>query len=115
AWGTHTFLIEQGETVAFPVWDSSPEAHTIEEWKWAVTWYNDDLEYLDDIDISVWNTCPAGGGAAQKIAGQSDADFRNRIHLTAAQIGGKCLEMRVYGYAVRPGGIWVDMADMYHG
>lgn len=115
AWGTHTFLIEQGETVAFPVWDSSPEAHTIEEWKWAVTWYNDDLEYLDDIDISVWNTCPAGGGAAQYVAGQSDADFRNRIHLTAAQIGGKCLEMRVYGYAVRPGGIWVDMADMYHG
>jgi hypothetical protein len=114
-WGTHTFLIEQGETVAFPVWDSGPESYSIEEWKWAVTWYNDDLEYLDDIDISVWNTCPVGGGPAQYVTGQSDADFRNRVHLTASQIGGKCLEMRVYGFAVRPGGIWVDMADMFHG
>jgi hypothetical protein len=115
AWGTHTFLIHQGETVTFPVWDSGPESNSITEWKWAVTWYNDDLEYLEDIDISVWNTCPAGGGAAQYVAGQSDADFRNRVHLTAAQIGGKCLEMRVYGYSVRPEGMWVDMADMYHG
>lgn len=115
AWGSHTFLIQQGETVTFPVWDSGPESYAIEEWKWAVTWYNDDLEYLDDIDISVWNTCPAGGGAAQYITGQSDADFRNRVHLTASQIGGRCLEMRVYGYAVRPEGMWVDMADMYHG
>jgi hypothetical protein len=115
AWGTHSFKIMQGQTVTFPVWDAGPESNSIEEWKWAVTWYNTDLEYLDDVDISVYNTCPVGGGPAQYVAGQNDYDWRNRVRLTAAQIGGKCLEMRIYGYSIRPEGLWVDMADMYHG
>lgn len=115
AWGTHTFKIVQGQTVTLPVWDAGPESYSIEEWKWALTWYNSDLEYLDDVDISVYNTCPAGGGPAQYIAGQTDYDWRNRIRLTAGQIGGKCLEMRIYGYSIRPEGLWIDMADMYHG
>lgn len=113
-WGTHTFLIHQGETVAFTVGDAGPESNAVDEWTWAVTWYVSDLNAVDDIDISVWNTCPAGGGAAQQIASQTDFDYRNRIRLAANEIGGRCLEMRVYGFAVRPEGMWVDMADMFH-
>lgn len=113
-WGTHTFAIHQGETVAFTVGDAGPESYAVDEWTWAVTWYVSDLNSVDDIDISVWNTCPAGGGAAQQIASQTDFDYRNRIRLAANEIGGRCLEMRVYGYSVRPEGMWVDMADMFH-
>lgn len=57
----------------------------------------------------------SGSAGRQIIASQTDYDWRNRIRSTASQIGGKCLEMRVYGFAIRPEGLWVDMADMYHG
>ena len=37
------------------------------------------------------------------------------IDRTAADIGGKCLEMRVYGYNVPAGGRTVYMTDFFHG
>lgn len=113
-WGTHIVTIHQGETIAFSVGGSGPESSSITEWKWAVTWFDNQLAYLSDIDVSVYNTCPAGGGPAQYITGQNDGDFRNRIRLTTAEISGRCLEMRLYGYSVRPEGVEVYSADMFH-
>jgi hypothetical protein len=47
----------------------------------------------------------------RKVSGY---DYRNRIRLAASEVGGKCLEMRVYGYNVPPGGRVIYMSDMFH-
>ena len=114
-WGSRAITVRQGETVTFPVWDSGPESGAITEWKWAVTWMGQNLTNYPDIDVSVYNTCPSGGGAPQLVASQSDEDFRNRIRLTSDDIAGRCLEMRITGRANIPtGGIVVYSADMFH-
>jgi hypothetical protein len=113
AWGARSFKIYNGQTVSWPVGDSGPESYSVTQWKWALTWAETSLDGVADIDISVWNTCPPGGTPVQ-VAGQSDYDIRNRIHLRASEIGGKCLEMRAYGYNVPPEGRVVYSSDYFH-
>jgi hypothetical protein len=113
AWQWRYFTINQGETVSWPVWGTTVSA-VAREWKWALTWFEDDLNNVADIDISVWDTCPPGGGAPVYLAGQSDYDLRNRIRLTGAQIQGRCLQLRAYGFNVPAGGRVVYTTDYYH-
>jgi hypothetical protein len=113
-WGTHISHISTGTTAKFTVGDAGPEPANITEWKWAVQWPESNLQAISDVDIYVYNTCPAGGGGPVLVASQTDYDYRNRIRLTTADISGKCLEMWIYGQNVASGGIDVYSVDMFH-
>ncbi len=113
AWGARIFTIYDKQTVSWPVGDPGPESYAVTQWKWALTWAETSLDGVADIDISVWDTCPPGGTPVF-VAGQWDYDIRNRIHLRASEVGGRCLEMRVYGYHVPPEGRVVYSSDYFH-
>lgn len=88
---------------------------SVTEWKWAVTHVDADQTSASWVAVEVYNTCPSGGGPAVLVAAQSDIDYRKRIRLTAAEIGGRCLEARITALHAPPGGVTVYSADMFHG
>lgn len=109
-WGWRAVVIQDGQELAYSVWDTGPESPAVTEWKMAVMWDAPDLENVPDIVVRVVDTC---NGGATVLSDYSYAP-RKRLHLTAPQIGGKCLEMRVLGWDVPPGGTVVYMADYFH-
>jgi hypothetical protein len=113
-WGLRGFVIHDKQTVSWTVMDPGPESSLFTQWKWVLTWFENDLNNVADIDISVWDTCPAGGGAPVMVASQADYDLRNRITLGASELRGRCLEMRAYGYNVPPEGRLVYTTDYVH-
>lgn len=113
-WGWHSFTIAQGQTVTWPVWDTGPESTALTEWKWAALWDEPDLQNVADIDFYVYNTCPSGGGAPVLVASDVGYSLRTHMRLSQSQIGGRCLEMRAYGYKVPAAGRTVYTADFFH-
>lgn len=97
-----------------PINGGAPMGSGITQSKWVVTWSEPDLNNVADIDISLWDTCPAGGGGPQLIAIQNDYDLRNRIERRAPGIAGKCLEKRFVGYSVPPQCRLIYSSDLWH-
>jgi hypothetical protein len=112
-WGWRSFTIQNGQTVSWTVWDAGAESPLVRQWKWAFTWFENDLNNVADIVIKVVNTCPSGGGEVT-VASDYSYDLRKRIHLGQAEISGRCLEMRAYGWKVPAGGRVVYSADYFH-
>jgi len=113
-WGCHQFALTNGETRSFSVGDANPESTSIMQWKAALTFNEPDLMDAGDIDLEVWNTCPSGGGEVRVNADVS-LDIRSRVWLQSYQVGGKCLEYRVYGWHVPQGETrTVSVCDYYH-
>jgi hypothetical protein len=113
-WGWRTFVIHQGETIAWTVGGSGPESSLLTQWKWAFFWDEFNMKNSSDVVIHVWDTCPSGGGAALLQAFDMSFSYRKRIRLVGDQIHGKCLEMRAYAYETPPEGVRVYSADYYH-
>ncbi|MCL2823110.1 MAG: S8 family serine peptidase [Polyangiaceae bacterium] len=111
-WAYRSFTIQQGQWVAWPV-GSGALGSTVNQWKWAATWFESDLQNVADIDFYVYDVCPPGGGE-ELIA--LDATYRigTRFDLKKAELTGKCLEMRAYGYSVPRGGRTIWSANYYH-
>lgn len=114
-WYTHSFSISAGQTVAFTTaMGTSPMPSTVTQWKVASFIVDDDFENATDVDISVWNTCPVGGGAPVQLGFDSSYDNRSRIDLRGG-LGGKCLEYRLTAITLPPGASkTVYVADYYH-
>jgi hypothetical protein len=110
-WGTQARHIYQGETLEWPVWSSGPESPYITQWKWALTWFEDDLAKQSDIVIAVVDSC-AGNVV---IASDLSYDFRKRIHLRQAEIANKCLVMRATAHRTPSSGTTFYTADYFHG
>lgn len=53
-------------------------------------------------------------GADGRVASQTDHDLRNKIQLRDAQVAGRCLEMRIYGYNVPAEGRTIYTTDYFH-
>jgi hypothetical protein len=102
------------DVVTMAVNGGAPIGSGITQTKWVVTWSEPDLNNVADIDISVWDTCPAGGVPVQLVASQSDYDLRNRIDLRTPNITGKCLEKRFVGFSVPPAGRLIYSSDLFH-
>lgn len=114
-WGVHDVTVSQGSDIAFTVNDAGPESASVTQWKVAMTWDEPNFGDGADIDLYVYNTCPAGGGGRQLVAAQADFDVRNRITLTQSQISGRCLEYHLVGHYVPAGQTrTVYVADYYH-
>lgn len=111
AWGWRYFGINQGESVSWTVGDAGPETGTT-QWKMMLSWDEPDLSSAADIDVTIVDTCPPGGGT-QIVASQLDYDIRNRFQLR--NISAKCLEVRVQGFNVPPGGRSVHAVYYRHG
>jgi Subtilase family len=112
-WGAHSFRIYDGETHAFSVGSAGPESPSIQQWKWAGLWFEDDLQQVADIDFFVYDTCPPGGGEVV-IAKDVGFGLRTRFTLLGPEIRNRCLEMRVVGTAVPSEGRQVWLADYFH-
>jgi hypothetical protein len=110
-WGTQVFHMNQGDTITWPVWDAGPESSDITQWKWAFTWFDQNLGSTANVDIRVIDTCH--GNANVRIT--NSWDLRKRIVLRQPDIAGKCLAMRAYATNVPSGGIDVFSADYFHG
>jgi len=108
-WGWRSFRIYQGEWHSWPVWDTGPESSAITKWKWVVFTKEHDLTATSFVIASVYDTC-AGAG---HVKSDYTATINKRITLDGADIGGRCLEMRVYGYQVPPGGVELYSADYF--
>lgn len=113
-WGVHSFTISDGETVSWPVGDSGPEDSNLTQWKWAVTWFPEDMTSVNDITIEVVDTCVNPG---EQVAWDQSFDTAKRIHLREDDIcivtGCRCLEMRAYGWDVE-GTETIYTADYFH-
>jgi len=113
-WLTRSGSITQGQTVVYEVGNSTAaEPSGITEFKLSLTWTDSDMDNMTDIDVSVWDMCPAGGGATQ-VQVQNDYDFHNRIRIASPNVSGKCLQIRVYGYHV-PSSKTFYLTDMFYG
>jgi len=112
-WNMHALRIHDGETHAFSVGAPGPESPSIQQWKWAALWFEDDFQNVADVDFFVYDTCPPGGG---EVLVTADLGFglRTRVTLLQPDISGRCLEMRVVGTAVPAEGRDVWMADYFH-
>ncbi len=108
-WGWRSFRIYQGEERSWPVWSTGPESSAITKWKWVVFTKEHDLTATSFIIARVYDTC-AGAGY---VKGDYTATINKRITLDGADIGGRCLEMRVYGYQVPPEGVELYSADYF--
>ena len=103
-WGWRSVTVTQGQTVTFDVGGPGVEAAGITDWKMAALWTPSDLQNVPDVDFFVDNTCAFGGGTSTLLA-DTGYDVRTRFRLSGADIAGKCLRMRLYGYSVPPGGV----------
>ena len=84
-------------------------------WKSAVTWFENDLNKIADIDVFLVDTCPPGGGEVILMR-QDDYDTRNRLAFkNDPYYVGKCLQMKVHGYNVPVGGRVVYAVDYFSG
>jgi len=109
-WGSQTKHINQGEVLTWTVNDSGPENPAITQWKWALTWFDDDLSNASNIVINVVDTCVSG----LSVGIDWSYDYRKRVHLRADKIANRCLEMRAWALKTPPGGINFFTADYYH-
>lgn len=114
SWYSRIGSISQGQTVTYEVGNSTAAEPTgITEFKLALVWTDSDMNNVTDLDVSVWDMCPSGGGTIP-VQVQNDYDFHNRIRLVSPDISGKCLQIRVHGYHV-PSTKNFYLTDMYHG
>lgn len=111
-WGWRAFTIYEGQTVTWNVGTSGPESTSITEWKWATLWFEPDLQNVADIDFEVWDMCAPGGPVM--LHADWSLSLRSRFNLLGPSIGGKCLQMRAYGYRVPAQGRVIYSADYYH-
>jgi len=109
-WGWRARTINEGETLTWTVGGSDAESTSVTQWKWAVTWFDSDLENSSDIVIRVRDTCAGNVVVASDVS----YDFRKRIQLRQSQIGGKCLEMEAQAIRTPSGGTTFYSADYYH-
>ena len=112
-WGWRSEHLDQGETKTWTVGGSGAESTAVDEFKWAVTWFDPDMNDASDVVIQLWNTCPSGGGQ-QLVAWDMTYNLRKSVHLLGEDIGNRCLEMRAIAYDTRPGGVWIYSADYWH-
>ncbi|MFZ6180925.1 S8 family serine peptidase [Nannocystis pusilla] len=102
AWACRKDTISHGQERAYPVWAPNyPLSASITTWKAAVTWQEDDYNNAADLDLKVYNTCPAGGGSPVLVVSDVSRDLRARVRMTA--VGGMCLEYRISGYHIPAG------------
>ena len=111
-WGSNVATVLAGNTSSFAIGGSGPEPAGPTEFKVVAHWTPTDLHSTSDIVLEVWNTCPAGGGAAVKLQHNWTYDYRKRIRRT--NIAGQCLEVRVVPYSVPAQGETVYIAYLYH-
>ncbi|MEM9463387.1 MAG: S8 family serine peptidase [Myxococcota bacterium] len=114
-WGWRSEVLQQGETKTWTVGSAAAESALVTQFKWAVTWFDNDLDESSDVVIRVYNTCPAGGGAPQYVSGDSGYNLRKSVRLSQSQISGRCLEMRATAYQAPAGGVRIYSADYWHG
>ena len=112
-WGWRAEHLDEGETKSWTVGGAGAESYAVEEFKWAVTWFDEDLENASDVVIRLYNTC-APGGTTQWVASDASFNLRKSIHLLGDEIGGRCLEMRATAYDTPPGGVVIWSADYWH-
>jgi hypothetical protein len=71
------------------------------------------MQNAADIDFHVFDTCAASG--KPMIGWDNSYNLRGRARLDTPNIGGKCLQMCVYGYNVPAGQTrTVYSADYFH-
>lgn len=113
-WEWQRLWVQHGATVSWQLQGPAAESTALTQLKWVVAVIDTELTGVPDIDLEVWDTCPAGGGSPVKLNWDSSYDLRSRIILNASEIGGRCLEMRIKGYSVASGGQWVYSALYNH-
>ena len=114
-WDWRKEHLEQFECAAWPVGDWGPESMDVQQWKWAVTTFEQDMANLSAVLIAVKDSCNNNDIIAQDFS----ADFRKRIHLQNLPnwdwyIGGKCLVMQACAFVAPSDGVWLYSADYFH-
>jgi len=113
-WGGRSFTINNNQTAKWNV-GVGPLPMGVTVWKSAVTWFENDLNKIADIDVFLVDTCPPGGGEVILMR-QDDYDTRNRLAFkNDPYYVGKCLQMKVHGYNVPVGGRVVYAVDYFSG
>ncbi|MCB9740319.1 MAG: S8 family serine peptidase [Deltaproteobacteria bacterium] len=113
-WEWQRLWVQHGATVSWQLQGPAAESTALTQLKWVVAVIDTELTGVPDIDLEVWDTCPAGGGSPVLLEWDYSLDLRSRIVLDASEIGGKCLEMRIKGFSVASGGQWVYSALYNH-
>ena len=87
------------------------KAEDITQLKWALAWFGD-LDAVPQISASIIDMCEGEEEEVIKTATSTNY-LRKRIRLSASEIGGRCLYMKVTGEDVGDG-VMVYSADYWH-
>ncbi|GMV44151.1 MAG: hypothetical protein AMXMBFR64_58670 [Myxococcales bacterium] len=115
-WFVGSAVINSGTTTVFQVGGTAaPEPVSLQQLKWAVVWFEPDMNAVAVIRTAVVDTCDPSGRDVV-IASDSDINslMRRRIRLEGHQIMGRCLELRIAGSSVPPAGRRVYTAWYTH-
>lgn len=110
-WSDTWWTMYNGTTAFQPLNGGSPIPAGVTEFKIVAAWYPPDPSAVDDVILTLHDTCGGGG----LIGWDYSYDFRKRIRLAGAAVVGRCLEARLQGYSVKPGGVKVYVSHMWHG
>jgi hypothetical protein len=110
-WGWQRITVYNGDYISVDVNGPGAEPSGLTEYKLAAIWFPASFSDVSDIDVELWDTC---GPLPNMIVQQQDYDYHNRLRIAGRQAAGKCLQVRLRGYAVRAGGEYVYLAHTFH-
>ena len=94
SWGSHSFLLSPGQTVAFTLGDGNPLPASILGWKLAVIADENTYGEMPDLNVRIVDTCVASNPIVQsaaRLAGRWRVVLDQNVH----SLPGKCLEARI--------------------
>ncbi|MFZ1865007.1 MAG: S8/S53 family peptidase [Polyangiales bacterium] len=107
-----TFVINENDLVIFNrVGGSGPLSSSVTEWKMAAFIDAPDLTQVPYILISYWDVC---SGSHELIAYDFSPGLERYISVESPVVDSACIEIRMLGYSVPPGGVEVFVVDYYH-
>lgn len=109
-WGWRAFTMYPGSVVTWTVGDAAAESSSINGWKWAFMWFEDDLSASADIVIDVYDSC--NGNTV--VTSDNSYSTRKTIRLSGSQVRNRCLVMRATAIGVPAAGRVVYSADYFH-
>lgn len=110
-WYDTMATVHQGSVVTIDINGAGAEPAGITELKIVASWFPTDFADVADVDVEVVDACNNN----TVLASQTDYDYHNRIRLSGATAGGRCVQVRLKGFAVPPSGQTVYLSALYHG
>jgi hypothetical protein len=112
-WGATSMVVTQGNTTTWNINGGTPLPASATQYRVSVFWDEEDLQSVSDITLSLWDTCPSGGGTPTLIGQDITYALHKRVILNS-NLAGRCLQGRLSGWETPTAGKTVYVSDYFH-